>query len=167
MNFSVSIQKHPRVGQYFLSLFKTRIINLLQISCIVIRVQKLWWFIICSTYSLCLILYNFIDCFINNSASFLLPVIFLLSTGFLPWSLAGLLLAYLVSKSPRTLYSSEECLGSWMKHFFDFSVGLSACCFLCLPEISPFLGRVYNETVSPLLCLRWPERLASFLLCFL
>ena len=86
-----------------------------------------------------------------------MPVNFFLGVWLIPWSLVGLLLAYLVPKSPRILHSSEEFPGPWMRQVFDFSGGLSTCSFLHFPELSPFLGIVHDEAYFPLLCLLWPE----------
>ena len=54
-----------------------------------------------------------------------------------PWSLVGLLLEYLEPKSPKTLHSSYEFLGPFMRHVgLDLSFGLSTYLFLCLLSLS-------------------------------
>ena len=153
--------------KFFFSIFKTHLINFVQIVCIIIRVQKFWCFVICGTYFLCFIYYNFIHCIINDGVIFLLPINCFLSTGLLPWSLVCLLSVYLVPNSPRHLHSSEECTGPWMRQVFDFPAGLSTCRFLLLPALSPFLGRVHNEAYYPLFCLLLPEQLESARVGFL
>ena len=58
----------------------------------------------------------------------------------LPWSLVGLLIAYLVPNFPRTLNSSEECPGSWMRQVFDFLLGYLHT-FFCTCQCShPYWG---------------------------
>ena len=73
---------------------------------------------------------------------------FSLGKGILPWSLVGILLAYLVTKSPRILHFSEECMGTWTRQVFNLLVGLYTYLFLRLPALSPFSGRVLDEAAS-------------------
>ena len=100
------------VKLYF-SLFETHPIILVQIVCIVARVQQLWCFNICGTY--------FCVSIISSTALLTMAwfscclLIYPLGMGLLPGSSVGLPLSYLVLKSPRTLHSSEECPGPWTR----------------------------------------------------
>ena len=120
---------------------------------IVIRIQKFYCFMICITYF-------FVSGSIISSTELLTMALFSccllnvsLGTRLHARSLVGLLLAYLVPKSPKTLHYSEEFPGPRMRQFFNLPIGLSTCRFLRLPELSPLLGRFYDEADSPLLCL--------------
>ena len=142
----------------FFIIFKTNLINLLQIVCILIRVQKYGasWFvalifcvsIISPTKLLTMELFSWC------------PLNFFLGTGLLPRSLVGLLVVYLVLKSPRTVHYSDGCPGPCMRQVFDFLVGLSTCRFMRFPVLSPLSGRVHDEAASILFCLMWPAQLS-------
>ena len=144
----------------FFCLFKTHLITLVQIVCIIIRVHKFWCFMIFGTYffpfsrisSTALLTMALFPCCLLK---------FFLGTGLPLGSLVGLLLAYLVPKYPRTLHSSEECPRPWMRQVFDLPARLSTCCFLQFPSLSLFSGRVHEKAASPIFCLLRPGKLAS------
>ena len=138
--------------KFLFSLFKNHFLNLVQIVCIIIRVPKFWRFL-CSPFFLCFIQLNLIHHIIDNSVIFYLTINFFLGMGLFPWSLVGLLLAYLVPKSSRTLKSSEECPGPWMIQVLDSLFKRSTYCFRRLPALSPISGRVLDKADSSLLFL--------------
>ena len=85
---------------------------------------------------------------------------FFLSMGLFPWSLLGLILAYLAPKSPRTLHSSEECPWTLMKQVFDSIFEQSTNRFWSLPALPPIMGWVLDKAACIILFLMWPEHLA-------
>ena len=156
----LSVFRHTLTSfKIFFSLFKNRLLNSVQIVRIIIGFQKygaLWFvaltFRVIIISSTVLLTMAFFSCCL---------LIFSLGMGLLMWSLLGLLVSYLVLKAPRTLYSSEECSVPWMRQVFYLPIGLSTCRFLHLTALSPFSGRVHDETASPLFCLLWPALLVS------
>ena len=92
---------------------------------------------------------------------------FFLGTVWFLWSLVNLYLAYLSQKSSRTLHSSEECTGQWMRHVFNSPDGKSTYRFLSFPTLSPITGWVCDKAYYHLLFLIWPAQLAYSLVGFL
>ena len=114
MNFSVCIQTNTYVIQVFLWSRLDLFFSLVHIVIIVIRVQKFWCFPR-STYFLFLVSRISSTALLKMALFSCCLLISPLGTGLLPRSLVGLLLSYLVTNSPRTLHSSKECQGPWMR----------------------------------------------------
>ena len=89
-----------------------------------------------------------------------------LGTGLIPRYLVGLLLAYLVTNSPRILHSSEECPGPQIIQVFDLLFDRSTYWLRPLLALSSVAGWVLEKAASTLFLLPSPVRLASDRLVF-
>ena len=111
---------------------------------------------------------DFIHYLFNNSIFYCCLLNFLMFVGSRPWSLVGLILACLEPKSPKTLHSSDECPGKWMRYVcLGLSFGWYTYLFLRFLALSLISELVFEEAASPLIFLLWPERVTYSLVGFL
>ena len=113
LNFALKLTLTSQ--KVFFCVFKTYIINMIQLVLIKIRFNIIMCFLII-TYCLVFLQADIINCTVKNIIICLRTVKFLLFAGLCPWSLVGNFVAYLEPKSPNTLHSSDKCWGPWMIH---------------------------------------------------
>ena len=165
MNFSFCIQTHAYSSQAFILPLQDSFINFVKIVCIIIRVHKFWWFMICGTYFLCY--YNFIHCIVNDSVVLFLPVKYIPGYGAVPVVLSRNTLSVLTSKVPQDLTFLWIISRAVDETGFWFSCRDIYITFLYAYQCShPSLGQVLDEEASHLCCLMLPAWLVSSLVVF-
>ena len=127
--FKLTFKRTLTSFKFFFNVLKTHIINMINIFVIKTRLNIFRCFLHSTHFSI-LLKNDFIHCTINNIIIIFLPINVFIGKGLCLWHLVGLLSTYLEPRSPRTLNSSDECLGPCMRQFFDSPFGWST--YICL-----------------------------------